>query len=179
MKAQTADSTVSVRAEKTNFLSADAEGKATGSFTVNAKAVTVKSMDVDKDSLADSALAADSTMVLLSEKMYAGAKSSDVKSKKVQVVSEEIGASVPLPTTLSKPSRATARLWCSSMVARPQSAATRRSFMAIPRSTPRRRSRTNSRLRRPLSTMWRPSHPSNRRTSKTVCLPAAVAVVAA
>ena len=91
MKAQTADSTVSVRAEKTNFLSADAEGKATGSFTANAKAVTIKSMDVDKDSLADSALAAGSTMVLLSEKMYAGAKSKDVKSKKVQVVSEEIG----------------------------------------------------------------------------------------
>lgn len=91
MKAQTADSTVSVRAEKTNFLSADAEGKATGSFTANAKSVTIKSMDVDKDSLADSALAAGSTMVLLSEKMYAGAKSKDVKSKKVQVVSEEIG----------------------------------------------------------------------------------------
>ena len=91
MKAQTADSTVSVRAEKTNFLSADAEGKATGSFTANAKTVTIKSMDVDKDSLADSALAAGSTMVLLSEKMYAGAKSKDVKSKKVQVVSEEIG----------------------------------------------------------------------------------------
>ena len=91
MKAQTADSTVSVRAAKTNFLSADAEGKATGSFTANAKTVTIKSMDVDKDSLADSALAAGSTMVLLSEKMYAGAKSKDVKSKKVQVVSEEIG----------------------------------------------------------------------------------------
>ena len=91
MKAQTTDGTVSVRAEKTNFLSADAEGKATGSFTANAKAVTIKSMDVDKDSLADSALAAGSTMVLLSEKMYVGAKSKDVKSKKVQVVSEEIG----------------------------------------------------------------------------------------
>ena len=70
MKAQTTDGTVSVRAENTNFLSADAEGKATGNFTVNAKAVTIKSMDVDKDSLADSALAASSTMVLLSEKMY-------------------------------------------------------------------------------------------------------------
>ena len=91
MKAQTTDGTVSVRAENTNFLSADAEGKATGNFTVNAKAVTIKSMDVDKDSLADSALAASSTMVLLSEKMYVGAKSKDVKSKKVQVVSEEIG----------------------------------------------------------------------------------------
>ena len=92
MKAQTTDGTVSVRAENTNFLSADAEGKATGSFTANAKGVTIKSMDVDKDSLADSALAASSTMVLLSEKMYVGAKSSDVKSKKVQVASEEIGA---------------------------------------------------------------------------------------
>ena len=92
MKALTTDGTVSVRAENTNFLSADAEGKATGNFTVNAKAVTIKSMDVDKDSLADSALAASSTMVLLSEKMYVGAKSSDVKSKKVQVASEEIGA---------------------------------------------------------------------------------------
>lgn len=91
MKAQTTGGTVSVRAENTNFLSADAEGKATGNFTVNAKAVTIKSMDVDKDSLADSALAASSTMVLLSEKMYVGAKSKDVKSKKVQVVSEEIG----------------------------------------------------------------------------------------
>ena len=91
-KAQTEGGTVSVRAEKTSFLSADAEGKAAGSFTANAKAVTLKSMDVDKESLADSALAEGSSMVLVSEKMYAGAKSSDVKSKKVQVVSEEIGA---------------------------------------------------------------------------------------
>ena len=90
-KALTKDGKVSVRAEKTAFLAADAEGKSAGSFSVNAKAVDVKSMDVDKESLADSALAAGSTMTLVSEKMYVGAKSKDIKSKKFQAVSEEMG----------------------------------------------------------------------------------------
>ena len=90
-KAQTAESTFTVRAEKTSILSADAEGKAAGSFTANAKSINLKSMDVDKDSLADSALAAGGTMTLVSEKMYVGAKSKDVKSKKLQAVSEEMG----------------------------------------------------------------------------------------
>ena len=91
-KALTKDGTVSIRAEKTNVLAADAEGKATGSISLNAKAISLKSMDVDKESLADSALAAGSSMVLVSEKVFAGAKSKDVKSKKVQVLSEEIAA---------------------------------------------------------------------------------------
>ena len=90
-KAQTAGSSFTVRAEKTSFLSADTEGKAAGSFTANAKVVTLKSMDVDAESQADSALAAGGTMVLVSEKMYAGAMSNDVKSQKVQVVSAEVG----------------------------------------------------------------------------------------
>jgi hypothetical protein len=91
-KALTADGKVAIRAEKTDVLAADNEGKATGSVSINAKAVSVKSMDVDKDSLEDSALAADSTMVLVSEKMYVGAKTKDLKSKKLQAVSEEVGA---------------------------------------------------------------------------------------
>ena len=91
-KALTKDGTVSIRAEKTNVLAADAEGKATGSISLNAKAISLKSMDVDKENLADSALAAGSSMVLVSEKVFAGAKSKDVKSKKVQVLSEEIAA---------------------------------------------------------------------------------------
>ncbi len=66
--------------------------KATGSINLNAKAVNVKSMDVDKEKLTDSKLAAGSTMTLVSEKMYVGSKSKDIKSKKVQTVSEEIGA---------------------------------------------------------------------------------------
>ena len=91
-KALTEGGTISVRAEKTSVLAADAEGKATGSINLNAKAVSVKSMDVDKESLADSALAEGSSMVLVSEKMYVGAKSKDVKSKQYQVMSEQIGA---------------------------------------------------------------------------------------
>ncbi len=53
---------------------------------------SIKSMDIDKESGDDSALAEGSTMLLVSEKMYMGSKSDDVKSKKVQMVSEEIGA---------------------------------------------------------------------------------------
>jgi hypothetical protein len=90
-KALTKDGKVSVRAEKTAFLAADAEGKATGSFSVNAKAVDLKSMNVDKQKLTDDKLAEGSTMTLVSEKMYVGAKSKDIKSKKLQTVSEEMG----------------------------------------------------------------------------------------
>ena len=91
-KALTKDGKLGIRTEKTTVIAADTEGKATGSINLNAKALNVKSMDVDKEKLTDSKLAAGSTMTLVSEKMYVGAKSKDVKSKKVQMVSEEIGA---------------------------------------------------------------------------------------
>ena len=91
-KALTKDSKLGIRTEKTAVMAADAEGKATGSINLNAKAVSVKSMDVDKEKLTDNKLAAGSTMTLVSEKMYVGAKSKDIKSKKLQAVSEEIGA---------------------------------------------------------------------------------------
>lgn len=90
-KTLTKGGAVSIRAEKTSVLAADTEGKATGSISLNAKAVSVKSMDVDKEKLTDSALAAGSTMTLVSEKMYVGSKSKDIKSKKLQAVSEEVG----------------------------------------------------------------------------------------
>ena len=91
-KALTKDSKIEMRSEKMGMLAADTEGKATGSISLNAKAVDVKSMDVDKEKLTDSALAAGSTMTIVSEKMYVGSKSNDIKSKKIQAVSEEIGA---------------------------------------------------------------------------------------
>ena len=91
-KALTKDSKIEMRSEKMGMLAADTEGKATGSISLNAKAVAVKSMDVDKEKLTDNKLAAGSTMTLVSEKMYVGAKSKDIKSKKLQAVSEEIGA---------------------------------------------------------------------------------------
>ena len=91
-KALTADSKVAIRTEKTDVSATDTEGKATGSVSINAKAVSVKSMDVEKEKRTDDKLAEGSTMTILSEKMFVGAKSKDVKSKKVQVMSEEIGA---------------------------------------------------------------------------------------
>ena len=91
-KALTAESKVAVRVEKTDISATDTEGKATGSVSINAKAVSVKSMDVEKEKRTDDKLAEGSTMTIVSEKMYMGAKSKDVKSKKVQVMSEEIGA---------------------------------------------------------------------------------------
>ena len=90
-KTLTKGGAVSIRAEKTSVLAADTEGKATGSISLNAKAVSVKSMDVDKEKLTDDKLAAGSTMTLVSEKMYVGSKSKDIKSKKLQAVSEELG----------------------------------------------------------------------------------------
>ena len=91
-KALTAEGKVSVRAEKMALSATDTEGKATGSINVNAKAVAVKSMDVEKEKRTDDKLAAGSTMILVSEKMFVGAKTKDIKSKKVQMVSEEVGA---------------------------------------------------------------------------------------
>ena len=91
-KALTKDSQMNIRTENTTILAADTEGKATGSVNINAKAVGVKSMDVDKEKLTDDKLAAGSTMTIVSEKMYVGAKSKDIKSKKLQAVSEEFGA---------------------------------------------------------------------------------------
>ena len=91
-KALTKDSKVTIRAEKQTIIAADGEGKATGSIAINAKAVSVKSMDVDKEKLPDKSLASGSTMTLVSEKMFVGQKTKSEKSKKLQLVSEELGA---------------------------------------------------------------------------------------
>ena len=91
-KALTKDSKVTIRAEKQTIIAADGEGKATGSIAINAKAVSVKSMDVDKEKLTDKSLASGSTMTLVSEKMFVGQKTKSEKSKKLQLVGEELGA---------------------------------------------------------------------------------------
>ena len=90
-KALTAEGKVSIRAEKMDLSATDTEGKATGSIDINAKAVSMKSMDVDPESKDDTALAGGSKMVLVSEEMLIGAQSEEVKSKKVETMSEEIG----------------------------------------------------------------------------------------
>ena len=90
-KALTKDSSLSIRTEKTAVSATDTEGKATGAIAINAKSVELKSMDVDKDKRTDKSLAQGSSMLLLSEKMFLGAKDKDNKSKSVQTVSEQIG----------------------------------------------------------------------------------------
>ena len=90
-KALTKDGSFTVRTEKVDVSVTDTEGKATGSIALNAKDVSVRSMNVDKEKRTDDKLAEGSTMLLLSEKMFVGAKKKDIKSKKVQVFTEEAG----------------------------------------------------------------------------------------
>lgn len=90
-KMLTKDGTIAIRAEKVDVSVTDTEGKATGQVEVNAKAVEVKSMDVDKEKRTDKSLAAGSTLLLLSEKMYVGAKDSKIRSQQMQVASDKTG----------------------------------------------------------------------------------------
>lgn len=90
-KALTKEGKVAIRAEKMDMSATDTEGKATGSLALNAKEVSVRSMDVEKEKRTDDKLSAGSSMVLVSEKMFLGAKSKDVKSKLLQGAGEEIG----------------------------------------------------------------------------------------
>lgn len=91
-KALTKEGKIAMRTETVDVSATDTEGKATGQVEVNAKAVEVKSMDVDKEKRTDKALAKGSTMLMLSEKMYVGAKDSKTRSAQVQVASEQVGA---------------------------------------------------------------------------------------
>ena len=90
-KALTADGKVVVRAEKMEISATDTEGKATGAIDINAKAVEVKSVDVDKDKRTNKELAKGSSMLVLSENMFVGAADKKNKSKKLQAVGEEVG----------------------------------------------------------------------------------------
>ena len=90
-KALTKEGKIALRTETVDVSVTDTEGKATGQVEVNAKAVEVKSMDVDKEKRTDKSLAAGSTMLLLSEKMFVGARDSKTKSQQVQVVSDKTG----------------------------------------------------------------------------------------
>ena len=90
-KALTKGGKIALRTETVDVSVTDTEGKATGQVEVNAKAVEVKSMDVDKEKRTDKALAAGSTMLLLSEKMFVGARDSKTKSQQVQVASDKTG----------------------------------------------------------------------------------------
>ena len=90
-KMLTKDGKIAIRAEKVDVSVTDTEGKATGQVAVNAKAVEVKSVDVDKEKRTEKNLAAGSSMLLLSDKMFLGARDSKTKSQQVQVASDKTG----------------------------------------------------------------------------------------
>ena len=90
-KALTKEGKITIRAEKVKLSAVDTEGKATGAIDINAKSVALKTMDMDKDKHTDKELAKGSTMLVVAEKMYVGAKDKSNKSKQLQAVSEELG----------------------------------------------------------------------------------------
>lgn len=87
----TQEGSFTLRAEKINLNATDTEGKATGTIVANAKTVEVKAMDVDKEKRIDKELAAGSSLLLLAEKVYAGARDKKARSKSVQVSSDKVG----------------------------------------------------------------------------------------
>lgn len=90
-KSLTKEGSFTLRAEKINLTATDTEGKATGTIAANAKTVEVKAMDVDKEKRTDKELAAGSSLLLLAEKVYAGARDKKTRSKSVQVASDKVG----------------------------------------------------------------------------------------
>ena len=75
--------------ENVELSATETEGKATGRVEVNAKKVEVKSVDVDKEKRTEKSLAAGSSMLLLSEKMFVGSRDSKTRSKQMQVVGDK------------------------------------------------------------------------------------------
>ena len=90
-KSLTQEGSFTLRAEKINLNATDTEGKATGTIAANAKTVEVKAMDVDKEKRTDKEPAAGSSLLLLAEKVYAGARDKKTRSKSVQVASDKVG----------------------------------------------------------------------------------------
>ena len=90
-KALAAEGTISMRARTIKAEATETDGKSTGSIALNAKDVKVASMDVDKDSRKDKALAEGSQMVLASDKMLLGSKNKETKSKLLQLSSDKVG----------------------------------------------------------------------------------------
>lgn len=90
-KALAAEGTISMRARTIKAEATETDGKSTGSIALNAKDVKVASMDVDKDSRKDKALAEGSQMLLASDKMLLGSKNKETKSKLLQLSSDKVG----------------------------------------------------------------------------------------
>ncbi|MCQ2116779.1 MAG: hypothetical protein MJY76_01390 [Bacteroidales bacterium] len=90
-KALTKDSLLDIRMEKVNVSATDTEGKAAGGIVMNAKEFELKAMDVKKDDRTDDKLSEGGSVLVTAEKLYAGSKDKDRKTKKLQIAAEETG----------------------------------------------------------------------------------------
>lgn len=89
-KALTPESQLTVRMEQTQVQATDTGGKATGLIDMNAKNLRLKSMDVDKESGEDSALAQGSQLQLLSESMFIGSTEEKQQTLLAQVAADRL-----------------------------------------------------------------------------------------
>ncbi|MCQ2168500.1 MAG: hypothetical protein MJY69_07565 [Bacteroidales bacterium] len=90
-KALTKDGSLKIRFETTELSATDTEGKAAGIIDMNAKEVEIKSTDVKKDNRSDDKLAAGGTLLITAEKIYAGSRDKNNKTKQLQLSADKTG----------------------------------------------------------------------------------------
>ncbi len=91
---------INLRSEDINLESTTTDGKADGSIKLNAKRLEIKSMDMEKQKESDSSndnkepkeksIALGSSLLFVSEKMFGGSRDKKLKSKQIQLASDEI-----------------------------------------------------------------------------------------
>lgn len=85
---------ITMRAETLSAAAYDKQGKATGQLSLNAKDVQIKSLNMKREEgkpPTDDKMAEGGTMLITAEKVIAGSKSKDNKTKTFQVAAETVG----------------------------------------------------------------------------------------
>lgn len=90
-KALTEGGSIKMRAENVDVCTNDTEGKGKGKVNVNSKQIALKAMDLDKESRAEKEQTAESTLALISDKIYAGSATKDKPSQSVQILADKVG----------------------------------------------------------------------------------------
>ncbi len=109
-KALTKNGCIKMRAETVDVSTNDTEGKATGKFNVNSKNIALKSMDVNKEKRTDTELTKDSTMVLVSDKIYAGSPDKEKLSQSIQISSDKVAIFAKTTAEMKQDEKATLQL---------------------------------------------------------------------
>jgi hypothetical protein len=98
-KTLTLDGSFTVRTEKNDISATDTEGKATGKVSINAKAVDVKAVDVEKSSRADKDAAQGGGLNLTAETVMVIGKTEEVKFQQIHEMGDEVKIEAPVEIT--------------------------------------------------------------------------------